>query len=113
MAILSKREDDMVRDLLKGLSAKEIADRNCISTHTVNTHFKSIRRKLRAKNNVDVAVKYLSTLKEPKKYLKQSAIVLLFFGIQGNMIVTNHDYDLRRPRLKTIRSVRTAKTRLQ
>lgn len=109
MAILSKREEDMVQDLLKGLASKEIADRNCISTHTVNTHFKSIKVKLNAKNNVEVAVKYLAAMDNVGAYLKSLAVALLFFGIQGGIICSGYDDDLRRPTRRINRTTRIVK----
>lgn len=43
---LSEREKDVLVQLVKGLSNKEIADVLCISTHTVISHRKNITRKL-------------------------------------------------------------------
>lgn len=43
---LTERERDVVIQLVRGLSNKEIADRLCISTHTVISHRKNIVRKL-------------------------------------------------------------------
>ena len=43
---LSDRERDVLIQLVRGLSNKEIADVLCISTHTVITHRKNITRKL-------------------------------------------------------------------
>jgi regulator of cell morphogenesis and NO signaling len=43
---LSERELDVLIQVVKGLSNKEIADVLCISTHTVITHRKNITRKL-------------------------------------------------------------------
>ncbi len=44
--ILSEREREVIRWIALGLSTKEIADRMCISTHTVTTHRKNIASKL-------------------------------------------------------------------
>ena len=43
---LSDREKDVLVQVVRGLSNKEIADVLCISTHTVITHRKNIARKL-------------------------------------------------------------------
>lgn len=43
---LSEREQDVLIQIVKGLSNKEIADTLCISVHTVITHRKNITRKL-------------------------------------------------------------------
>ena len=43
---LSEREKDVLIEIVKGLSNKEIADALCISIHTVITHRKNITRKL-------------------------------------------------------------------
>ena len=43
---LSDREKDVLIQLVRGLSNKEIADVLCISTHTVISHRKNITRKL-------------------------------------------------------------------
>ena len=43
---LSEREQDVLIQVVKGLSNKEIADTLCISVHTVITHRKNITRKL-------------------------------------------------------------------
>lgn len=43
---LSTREIEIVREVAMGLSNKEIADKLCLSTHTVMSHRKNIARKL-------------------------------------------------------------------
>ena len=43
---LSEREKDVLIQVVKGLSNKEIADVLCISMHTVISHRKNIARKL-------------------------------------------------------------------
>ncbi|MEM9837651.1 MAG: response regulator transcription factor [Pseudomonadota bacterium] len=45
-AILSERETDILTDLAKGLSYKEVARSRSISPHTVGDHVKAIYRKL-------------------------------------------------------------------
>lgn len=47
---LTPKEQMIVRDVALGLSNKEIADKNFISTHTVITHRKNITRKLGIKS---------------------------------------------------------------
>lgn len=48
--LLSRREREIVREIEKGLSYKEIADRFHISHHTVHSHIKKIYEKLQAKD---------------------------------------------------------------
>ncbi len=43
---LSEREKEVILELVNGLSNKEIADKLCISVHTVISHRKNIARKL-------------------------------------------------------------------
>jgi len=95
--MLSKRESELMVDLMKGLSAKQIAVKNFISTHTVNTHLKNMKRKLNAKNNVDVVVKYLQNLENPTAYLHQMIVVVVFVFLQGFAIISNTDTAARRP----------------
>ncbi len=44
--ILSEREKDIIREVARGKSNKEIADSLCISVHTVTTHRRNISNKL-------------------------------------------------------------------
>lgn len=44
--VLTQREKEVLRWLAHGLSTKEIADRMCLSVHTVNTYRKNIGAKL-------------------------------------------------------------------
>lgn len=43
--LLSEREAEVLKWLAKGLSNKEVADKLCVSIHTVNTHRKNIMDK--------------------------------------------------------------------
>ncbi len=48
--LLSRREQDILREIERGLSYKEIGGRFNISPHTVHTHIKKIYEKLQAKD---------------------------------------------------------------
>lgn len=47
---LSKREIDIIQELAMGRSSKEIADKLCISSHTVDQHRRNILKKLEFKS---------------------------------------------------------------
>ena len=51
--LLSEREKDVLRMIGKGKASKEIADKLCISTHTVNGHRQNILKKIGAGNSVE------------------------------------------------------------
>jgi len=44
---LTYREDQIYNLCLKGFSSKQISDKLCISIHTINTHRKNIKKKLK------------------------------------------------------------------
>lgn len=48
--MLSKRERQVLALVATGLTAEVISERLVISLHTANTHFKTIREKLQARN---------------------------------------------------------------
>ncbi|KWW29213.1 MAG: regulator of cell morphoproteinis and NO signaling [bacterium P3] len=52
---LSDREKDVLVLVAKGLSSKEIADKLCLSVHTVNSHRKNITRKTGIKSVAGLA----------------------------------------------------------
>ena len=53
---LSEREREVLILVAQGLSSKEIADRLCISIHTVNSHRKNLTRKTGIKSVAGLAV---------------------------------------------------------
>ena len=53
---LSEREREVLIAVAQGLSSKEIADRLCISIHTVNSHRKNITHKTGIKSVAGLAV---------------------------------------------------------
>ena len=53
---ISTREAEIIRMVAEGLTNKEIADRLCISTHTVTTHRKNIMAKLGVNNTAGLVM---------------------------------------------------------
>ena len=50
---LTNREIEVLRLIQKGLLSKEIADKLCISIHTVNIHRQNLLRKLGVQNSIE------------------------------------------------------------
>ncbi|MCC6371889.1 MAG: response regulator transcription factor [Bacteroidia bacterium] len=53
-AVLSKREIEIIREMAKGLTTKQIAERLFISSYTIETHRKNILHKLQLTNTAEV-----------------------------------------------------------
>jgi len=56
---LSKREQEVLSYLVKGLAYKEIADKLYLSVETVRTHLRNIYEKLHVRNRSEAMLKYL------------------------------------------------------
>jgi DNA-binding NarL/FixJ family response regulator len=57
---LSQREEEVLRELAKGYTTKEIASRFSISSHTVHAHLVHIYDKLHVRSRTEAILKYLS-----------------------------------------------------
>ena len=57
--ILTKREEEIIKLLIKGYNNTEIAAKLSISKFTTKAHVSSIISKLQVSNRVQVVVKYL------------------------------------------------------
>jgi DNA-binding CsgD family transcriptional regulator len=55
--ILTERENEVLKYLAYGFTAKEIADILCISVSTVVTHCEHLKRKILAKNTTELIFK--------------------------------------------------------
>jgi len=56
--VLSNRELQITGMVARGFASKEIADKLCLSTHTVRTHMKNIFRKTGARKATDIVRAY-------------------------------------------------------
>lgn len=56
---LSQREEEILQQLAKGYSTKEIADKSSISVNTVRTHLQHIYDKLHVRSRTEAVLKYL------------------------------------------------------
>jgi len=54
--VVSEREIEVIKMIALGLSNKQIADKLCLSLHTVNTHRKNILQKLKVNNTAGVVM---------------------------------------------------------
>jgi len=59
LASLTRRENEIIQEIAKGLSNKEISEKLYISEGTVKVHVKSLLKKLDAKSRVEAAILFL------------------------------------------------------
>ena len=103
---LTETETKIAHHIAQGYVGKEIADKLCVSSHTVHTHSRNIRKKLKAKNIADITRMYILSLDNPKLVLK----AFVFGMIQIGMILTATDFDAKRAKNQNAsRTVRTAR----
>ena len=62
--MLTKREQEVIDLVIKGLTNEEISKELEITSHTIKAHLISIYSKLKAKNRVQASVKFLLMNKE-------------------------------------------------
>ena len=56
MHTLNYREVEIIKHIALGLSNKQIAEKLCLSLHTINTHRKNIMNKLQVNNTAGVVM---------------------------------------------------------
>lgn len=54
--VVSEREIEIIKHISLGLSNKQIADKLCLSLHTINTHRKNIMQKLQVNNTAGIVM---------------------------------------------------------
>lgn len=105
--ILTRQQYRIAKLVAEELAEKQIADRLHIAESTVHTHTRRIRKKLGVKTAVGIAVKYLQSLEEPKKFV----LSILFLTLQSLLIFSVDEIDMRRNRIAR-RVVRSKTVRL-
>jgi len=76
---ITGREQEILSLLLEGLSYNEIAEKLCISVHTVNNHVANMYGKTGAKNKIEL-LKVLSEAPGTKAVRKKNTLFQGFFG---------------------------------
>ena len=107
---LTKTETKIAALISLGFIEKEIADKLFISHHTVHTHTRTIRRKLEARNIADITRIFILSLPKITDLFK----IVLFVGIQLNLIFNVTDFNMMRARRsgrKTVRVERVLKNK--
>ena len=90
---LTKQETKITHLIAQGLIEKEIASKLYISHHTVHSHYKTIRKKLNAKNIADITRVYMLSLPNATDILK----AVLFLAIQTHLVFNDTNIEMRRP----------------
>lgn len=105
ISVLSNREFEVVTEVAKGFSAKEIATRLFLSVHTVVTHIKNAKNKTETRNSAGLTRWFVLSLDEPKKLF---AAMFLIIQISISLNADSTDFK-RSERLRT----RTSRTRIK
>lgn len=79
MKELTKMENKVAFNITLGYAEKEIANNLHVSLHTIHAHARNIRRKIKARNIVDVARKYILSLENPKILLSAIFYMMIIF----------------------------------
>ncbi len=68
----SKREQEIIVQLKKGLTQKEVADILCISPKTVEVHLRNLFQKFKVKNTTELVVKYMRYINANRENVEES-----------------------------------------
>lgn len=96
---LTKTEYKVAGFVAAGYSEKEIADKMFVSPKTVHNHTYNIRKKLNARNAVDVARTFILNLDNPKQFFT----VMAFLVMQLFIVFESVDVEMRRMTVKTVK----------
>lgn len=99
MKLLTKTETKVAHGISQGLIEKELADKLCVSVHTVHAHARNIRKKLGARNMADITRMYILSLDNPKLVLR----AVFFLVVQLGILWHDAQTELRKPVNRTVK----------
>jgi DNA-binding CsgD family transcriptional regulator len=105
MEILSKRECEVIEKSIEGNIVKEIADKLCIAFSTADTHIRNAKKKTGAKNMSQLVAMYM-------KANKSLFLSIFFIGLQGFIMFSNPDADLKKTKTAKVRTSKTARKKI-
>ena len=85
---LSDRENEVVAEISKGYSVKEIADKLFLSPYTVDTHIKNSKRKTGARSLAGLTRIFILALENPKDFYKKGVALTLLAAQLGLAVMT-------------------------
>lgn len=106
-SLLTRQEYRIAKLIAEEQSEKMIADSLYISPKTVPVHKKNIRKKLGVKTNVGVAIRFVQSLEQPKKFVV--ALVLLLVQTFSVLCTNLDDVRVFRSSTRTLKTVRRGK----
>lgn len=94
--VLSDRENEVVAEISKGNSVKEIASNLFLSPHTIDTHIKKAKRKTGARTLAGLTRIFILSLDDPKQYFR-TLVAIMFIGVQSIFIFSMSTESMRSP----------------
>lgn len=82
--LFSPAELSVVKQLARGYSEKEIAEKLNLSYHTVNNHLRNIRERHNIQKNTEIIILYAASLSKKKvsfKEVKDFGLSILFVAL--------------------------------
>ena len=104
---LTIRENEVVAEVAKDFTIKEVASNLFISPYTVDSHIKTAKRKTNTKTLSGLTRLFVMSLENPKQFFKIS-VAIVFLSIQAFSIASVDIENYRKPS-KRIRTHKVAR----
>ena len=105
---LTKSENEVIKLKSLGFINKEIADKRCVSIHTIKTHVKRAIKKTGVSSAYELVARY--AISDPNLF--RNLIVALFLSIQGLIIVPRTSFvEQRRRRIVKVSRAKSIRTK--